>query len=67
MKADPMPARCKALQKMARAALAASHGEMPKGKLKGASCDMDEPVSETERDDMAHFKHSNLWNHKSED
>ena len=41
-------------------------GEMPKGKLKSASCDMNKPVPETELNDMANTKHSKLCNHKSE-
>jgi hypothetical protein len=49
---------------MVRAALAAQRGEMPKGKLKGASCDMHKPVPETELNDMANTKHSKLCNHK---
>jgi hypothetical protein len=43
-----MPAKSKAQQKAAGAALAAKRGEVKKSKLKGASRDMVESMSETE-------------------
>lgn len=48
-----MPARSKAQQKAAGAALAAKRGDIPKGELKGASKSMAKSMSEKELRDMA--------------
>lgn len=55
-----MPARSKAQQKAAGAALAAKRGEVPKSKLFGASRGMYESMSERELDEMASVKRSKL-------
>lgn len=55
-----MPAKSKAQQKAAGAALAAKRGDMPKSKLKGASKDMEESMSEKELEDYAETKRKNL-------
>jgi uncharacterized protein with gpF-like domain len=62
-----MPAKSKAQQKSAGAALAAKRGEVPKSKLQGASRQMYESMSEKELDKLASTKHSHLPEHKSED
>jgi hypothetical protein len=51
-----MPAKSKAQQKAAGAALAAKRGEVKKSKLKGASRGMVESMSETELRKMAKTK-----------
>lgn len=51
-----MPARSKAQQRAAGAALAAKRGETPKSKLKGASREMYESMSEKELEDFASTK-----------
>lgn len=61
-----MPAKSKAQQKAAGAALAAKRGEAPKSKLQGASHDMYESMSEKELDEMASVKRSRLPEHKSD-
>ncbi|MFC5585705.1 DUF3008 family protein [Nitratireductor kimnyeongensis] len=48
-----MPAKSKAQQKAAGAALAAKRGEMPKSKLQGASKEMYESMSEDELEEFA--------------
>ena len=48
-----MPAKSKAQQKAAGAALAAKRGERPKSRLKGGSKQMVELMSEKELEDMA--------------
>ncbi|HKT86739.1 MAG TPA: DUF3008 family protein [Novosphingobium sp.] len=48
-----MPAKSKAQQKAAGAALAAKRGEMKKSELKGASREMADSMSEKELHDMA--------------
>jgi hypothetical protein len=48
-----MPARSKAQQKAAGAALSAKRGETPKSKLKGASRDMLESMTEKQLEDFA--------------
>ncbi|WEX11411.1 DUF3008 family protein [Chelativorans sp. AA-79] len=55
-----MPAKSKAQQKAAGAALAAKHGDMPKSKLKGASRDMEGSMSEKELEELAETKRKNL-------
>ncbi|MFC5069063.1 DUF3008 family protein [Flaviflagellibacter deserti] len=51
-----MPAKSGAQQKAAGAALAAKRGDMPKSKLRGASKQMVESMSEKELDKMASTK-----------
>jgi hypothetical protein len=48
-----MPAKSKAQQKAAGAALSAKRGETPKGKLKGASKEMAASMSEKQLEEMA--------------
>jgi len=51
-----MPAKSKAQQKAAGAALAVKRGEKSKNSLKGASREMVESMTEKELDDMASTK-----------
>lgn len=51
-----MPAKSKAQQKAAGAALAAKRGDMPKSKLKGASKDMEKSMTAGELHDFAATK-----------
>ncbi len=60
-----MPAVSKAQQKAAGAALAAKRGETPKSKLKGASRDMAESMSEKDLRDLAKAKRKRLPARKS--
>ncbi|MGE3832881.1 MAG: DUF3008 family protein [Parvibaculaceae bacterium] len=55
-----MPATSKAQQKAAGAALAAKRGEMPKSKLKGASRQMVQSMSEKELEEFASTKRKSL-------
>lgn len=55
-----MPARSKAQQKAAGAALSAKRGETPKSKLKGASREMEKSMTEKELEDLAATPHKNL-------
>ncbi|WP_265518057.1 DUF3008 family protein [Nitratireductor luteus] len=55
-----MPARSKAQQKAAGAALAAKRGDMKKSELKGASKDMVESMTEKELEDLAETKRKDL-------
>jgi len=55
-----MPAKSKQQQKAAGAALAAKRGEQPKSKLRGASRQMVESMSENELERMASVKRKNL-------
>lgn len=48
-----MPAKSKAQQKAAGAALSAKRGDTPKSKLKGASRQMAESMSEKQLDELA--------------
>lgn len=48
-----MPAKSKAQQKAAGAALSAKRGDTPKSKLKGASKQMVESMSEKQLDELA--------------
>ena len=48
-----MPAKSKAQQKAAGAALSAKRGETPKSSLKGASREMAASMTEKELDDLA--------------
>ena len=51
-----MPAKSKAQQKAAGAALSAKRGETPKSKLQGASRSMEQSMSEPQREELAHTK-----------
>jgi hypothetical protein len=62
-----MPAKSQAQQRAAGAALAAKRGEIAKIKLKGASREMYETMSEKELDDLASVKRSKLPEHVSDD
>ena len=62
-----MPAKSEAQQKAAGAALAAKRGEAPKAKLKGASREMLETMTEKELDELATVKRSKLPEHVSND
>lgn len=55
-----MPAKSKAQQKAAGAALSAKRGDTPKKDLKGASRDMAESMSEKELEDLAETKRKSL-------
>jgi hypothetical protein len=55
-----MPAKSKAQQKAAGAALAAKRGEMPKSKLKGASREMEKSMTENELEEFAGTKRKSL-------
>ena len=55
-----MPAKSKQQQKAAGAALAAKRGEQPKSKLRGASRQMVESMSEDELERMASVKRKTL-------
>lgn len=55
-----MPATSKAQQKAAGAALAVKRGDEPKSKLKGASKQMEESMSEKQLKDFAHTKRKGL-------
>ncbi|MCZ8369564.1 MAG: DUF3008 family protein [Porphyrobacter sp.] len=59
-----MPAKSKAQQKAAGAALSAKRSETPKSKLKGASKEMAESMSEKELQDLAHTKRKKLPDRK---
>ena len=61
-----MPAKSKAQQRAAGAALAAKRGEAPHSGRKGASRRMYESMSEKELDEMASAKRSQLPEHKSD-
>jgi hypothetical protein len=51
-----MPAKSKAQQKAAGAALSAKRGETPKSSLKGASKEMAKSMTEKELDELASTK-----------
>lgn len=55
-----MPARSKAQQKAAGAALSAKRGETPKSKLKGASREMVDSMSEKQLEEFAETKRKGL-------
>ncbi|AOR79348.1 DUF3008 family protein [Novosphingobium sp. 11B] len=59
-----MPARSKAQQKAAGAALSAKRGDTPKSKLKGASKDMETTMSEAQLEHFAATKRKGLPEHK---
>ena len=51
-----MPAKSKAQQKAAGAALSAKRGETPKSELKGASKSMEKSMTEKQLDELASTK-----------
>lgn len=55
-----MPAKTKKQQMAAGAALAAKRGEAPKSKLKGASKQMADSMSEKQLEELASTKRRNL-------
>ncbi|MDO8289474.1 MAG: DUF3008 family protein [Parvibaculum sp.] len=58
-----MPAKSKAQQKAAGAALAAKRGDIKKSELKGASKSMAESMTESELEDLASTKHKGKPEH----
>ena len=62
-----MPAKSKAQQKAAGAALTAKRGDMPKSKLKGASKSMQESMSEKELEELASTKRKGKPEHAAKD
>lgn len=60
-----MPAKSKAQQKAAGAALAAKRGEQKKSDLQGASRQMADSMSEKQLEELAETKRKNLPNRKS--
>ena len=61
-----MPAKSKAQQKAAGAALAAKRGDIKKSELKGASMSMEKSMSEKELHDMASTKRKGKPEHASQ-
>lgn len=61
-----MPAKSKAQQKAAGAALSAKRGETKVGELKGASRDMYESMSEKELEEFASTKRKGLPENKDD-
>jgi hypothetical protein len=59
-----MPAKSKAQQKAAGAALAAKRGEIDKSELKGASRDMYKSMNEKQLDEFASTKRKGLPEHR---
>jgi hypothetical protein len=64
MRGTIMPAKSKAQQKAAGAALAAKRGELKESELKGASRSMYESMSEKQLEEFAETKRENLPQHK---
>lgn len=62
-----MPARSKAQQRAAGAALSAKRGETEVGDLQGASKDMYHSMTEDELEDFASTDHDNLPDHVEDD
>lgn len=62
-----MPARSKAQQKAAGAALSAKRGETPVSSLQGASKEMYETMTEEELDELASTRRSGLPDKADED
>lgn len=60
-----MKAKSEAQQKAAGAALSAKRGDTPKSKLKGASKEMFETMTEKELEDMASTRHDKIPERKS--
>ncbi len=61
-----MPAKSKAQQKAAGAALSAKRGDTKKSELKGASRSMEKSMSEKELEDLASTKRQGKPEHKSD-
>lgn len=61
---NPVPAKSKAQQEAAGAALAAKRGEIPVGQLKGASLSMFESMTEKQLEDFAATSRKGLPEHK---
>lgn len=61
-----MPAKSKAQQKAAGAALSAKRGDTPKSELRGASREMEKSMTEKELKDMAHTKREGKPEHKGD-
>jgi hypothetical protein len=61
-----MPAKSKAQQRAAGAALSAKRGETPVGELRGASRDMYDSMSEQELEEFAETRRKGLPEHKSD-
>jgi len=62
-----MPAKSKAQQRAAGAALSAKRGETKVGDLQGASKDMYDSMTEDELEDFAATDHDNLPDHVEDD
>jgi hypothetical protein len=62
-----MPAKSKAQQKAAGAALSAKRGETTKSELKGASREMYESMNKRQLEEFAETKHKGLPEKKAED
>jgi hypothetical protein len=62
-----MPAKSKAQQEAAGAALSAKRGETKKSELKGASKEMYESMSEKQLEEFAGTRRKGLPEHKSKD
>ncbi len=62
-----MPAKSAVQQKAAGAALAAKRGETPKGKLKGATRQMEESMTEQQLEAFAHTRRKGKAEHVAED
>lgn len=62
-----MPAKSKAQQKAAGAALSAKRGETPKSKLKGVSREMVNSMSEKQLEEFAETKRKGLPDRKGKD
>lgn len=62
-----MPARSKAQQRAAGAALSAKRGDTPKGELKGAARDMFDSMTEKELEDLASTSTDDLPEHADDD
>ncbi len=61
-----MPAKSRAQQKAAGAALAAKRGDIKKSELQGASRSMEKSMSEKELKELASTKHKGKPEHKSD-
>lgn len=61
-----MPAKSKAQQRAAGAALAAKRGDVKKSSLKGASREMEKSMSEGELEELAETKHKKLPERKDD-
>jgi hypothetical protein len=62
-----MPAKSAAQQKAAGAALSAKRGDTPKSKLKGASKQMAETMSEQQLEELAATKRKGKPEHKADE